>query len=51
MTRRELIALFAPALNEAAGTVDFDATLADIRAVEDFLNGNEQPSLELENEE
>ena len=51
MTRRELIELFAPALNEAAGTTEFPDVLEDVRAVENFLNGNEQTALNLENEE
>lgn len=51
MTRIELIELFAPALNEAAGTTEFPDVLEDIRAVENFLNCDEQPSLNLENEE
>ena len=51
MTRKELIELFAPALNEAAGTTEFPDVLEDIRTVEDFLNGNEQTTLDLENEQ
>ena len=51
MTRIELIELFAPALNEAAGTTEFPDVLEDIRAVENFLYGKEQTTLNLENEE
>ena len=51
MTREQLVSLFAPALNEAAGTTEFPDVLEDIRAVEDFLNGDEQTTLDLENEQ
>ena len=51
MTRGQLVNLFAPALNEAAGTTEFPDVLDDIRAVENFLNGDEQTTLDLESEE
>lgn len=46
--RMSLIQIFSKSLNEAVGTEDFDAVMADIRAVEEYCNHMDGDSIGLD---